>query len=364
MELHLGVLSFRETAFLDKVALAPYVLSHGTDYGSSIRDNGVIICGPLVPKEDVKISTSPMNANEFEYSHEIFLRACCPTDAVFSHRYGRTTFIFDDHESKTDFYNRGWFTFYDPLMPFHGSIKQLIWPPELPLPEEVGEITPLRQTRWDESTYSRWRHQYAGGSHAEQFIDTVFKANVFHLAIGLKVLVELRRIAQSNPIGLAYRNALLDAPPNIISQIIYRDFFRIEAKIPVVMPVNRAKFVHIHRDIRTYSDGTPSCLAELDETLRKIQEYKPGAAKKSGKAQEPIADLVKKFEKQVSHIFCIGKSNANIKIRSLIKRELANPAIMADLINQIELINRLESYVKAFPKDAFSAECLFKLHMV
>ena len=33
-------------------------------------------------------------------------------------------------------------------------------------------------------------------------------------------------------------------------------------------------------------------------------------------------------------------------------------------LNQIELINRLECYVKAFPKDAFSAECLFKLHMV
>ena len=31
---------------------------------------------------------------------------------------------------------------------------------------------------------------------------------------------------------------------------------------------------------------------------------------------------------------------------------------------QIELINRLEFYVKTFPQDTYSAECLFKLHMV
>jgi hypothetical protein len=33
-------------------------------------------------------------------------------------------------------------------------------------------------------------------------------------------------------------------------------------------------------------------------------------------------------------------------------------------LSQIELINRLESYYKSFPKDAYSAECLFKLHMI
>jgi hypothetical protein len=29
-----------------------------------------------------------------------------------------------------------------------------------------------------------------------------------------------------------------------------------------------------------------------------------------------------------------------------------------------ELINRLESYYKSFPKDSYSAECLFKIHML
>ncbi|MFM7724581.1 MAG: tetratricopeptide repeat protein [Bacteroidota bacterium] len=33
-------------------------------------------------------------------------------------------------------------------------------------------------------------------------------------------------------------------------------------------------------------------------------------------------------------------------------------------LNQIELINRLEAYVKSFPKDPYSADCLFKLHMI
>ena len=31
---------------------------------------------------------------------------------------------------------------------------------------------------------------------------------------------------------------------------------------------------------------------------------------------------------------------------------------------QIELINRLLAYSKAFPKDTFSADCLFKTHMI
>lgn len=33
-------------------------------------------------------------------------------------------------------------------------------------------------------------------------------------------------------------------------------------------------------------------------------------------------------------------------------------------LNQIELINRLEAYVNTFPKDPYSADCLFKLHMI
>lgn len=33
-------------------------------------------------------------------------------------------------------------------------------------------------------------------------------------------------------------------------------------------------------------------------------------------------------------------------------------------LTQIELINRLEAYCQSFPKDAYSAECLFKLHMI
>ncbi len=31
---------------------------------------------------------------------------------------------------------------------------------------------------------------------------------------------------------------------------------------------------------------------------------------------------------------------------------------------QIELINRLKAYNKAFPKDTFAADCLFKIHMI
>ena len=31
---------------------------------------------------------------------------------------------------------------------------------------------------------------------------------------------------------------------------------------------------------------------------------------------------------------------------------------------QIELINRLRTYTKAFPRDTFSADCLFKIHMI
>ncbi|MEY3099608.1 MAG: hypothetical protein RIS63_501, partial [Bacteroidota bacterium] len=31
---------------------------------------------------------------------------------------------------------------------------------------------------------------------------------------------------------------------------------------------------------------------------------------------------------------------------------------------QIELINRLNAYSRAFPKDTFSADCLFKTHMI
>jgi hypothetical protein len=31
---------------------------------------------------------------------------------------------------------------------------------------------------------------------------------------------------------------------------------------------------------------------------------------------------------------------------------------------QIELINRLKAYSRAFPKDTFSADCLFKTHMI
>ena len=31
---------------------------------------------------------------------------------------------------------------------------------------------------------------------------------------------------------------------------------------------------------------------------------------------------------------------------------------------QIELINRLRTYTKTFPQDTFSADCLFKIHMI
>ena len=33
-------------------------------------------------------------------------------------------------------------------------------------------------------------------------------------------------------------------------------------------------------------------------------------------------------------------------------------------LTQIELINRLKAYSQAFPKDTFSADCLFKSHMI
>lgn len=41
---------------------------------------------------------------------------------------------------------------------------------------------------------------------------------------------------------------------------------------------------------------------------------------------------------------------------------ITNPA--AYNLTQIELINRLECYIKSFPKDPYSAECMFKLHML
>ena len=33
-------------------------------------------------------------------------------------------------------------------------------------------------------------------------------------------------------------------------------------------------------------------------------------------------------------------------------------------LSQIELINRLTAYSRKYPKDAFSADCLFKIHMI
>lgn len=43
-----------------------------------------------------------------------------------------------------------------------------------------------------------------------------------------------------------------------------------------------------------------------------------------------------------------------------------NPKKAAQITSlaQIELINRLKTYTKAFPKDTFSADCLFKIHMI
>lgn len=43
-----------------------------------------------------------------------------------------------------------------------------------------------------------------------------------------------------------------------------------------------------------------------------------------------------------------------------------NPQKAAQITSlaQIELINRLKTYTKAFPKDTFSADCLFKIHMI
>jgi hypothetical protein len=49
---------------------------------------------------------------------------------------------------------------------------------------------------------------------------------------------------------------------------------------------------------------------------------------------------------------------------SIAKLDPSKTSPAAYNLSQIELINRLEAYCKLYPKDAYSADCLFKLHMI
>jgi hypothetical protein len=49
---------------------------------------------------------------------------------------------------------------------------------------------------------------------------------------------------------------------------------------------------------------------------------------------------------------------------SLAKFNATNVSPAAQNLSRIELINRLDLYYKSYPKDPFSAECLFKIHML
>jgi len=49
---------------------------------------------------------------------------------------------------------------------------------------------------------------------------------------------------------------------------------------------------------------------------------------------------------------------------SMAKFNASNVSTAAYNLSQLELINRLEEYYKTYPKDTFSANCLFKMHML
>lgn len=64
----------------------------------------------------------------------------------------------------------------------------------------------------------------------------------------------------------------------------------------------------------------------------------------------------------------ISKNNLKNKIKQMedsISKIQSNPETGGKMpaLTNIELINRLTAYYKAFPKDEYSADCLFKIHM-
>ena len=320
MKSELGALRTGEAEFLKKLAAASVVLSHGTDYGREIQSQGYILCGPLVPIE-VGFKTSARNKEVLKNEHHIFVRVSSNTEKVEAHRYGRSVLIFDTLAAQRDFFEKGWFTTFDPLKPFVGSLKELRWPKEF-APLETGDGTGpiLRKTDWNDEAGKRfkWTHRYAsgGGSREEKFGETVFVGKDFHLAIGLKVLVELRGIQgegseHAQSVGWQYRSHLLDASPAVIAAIVYRDFFRIEGKIPGVMSVEGARLVETFPTFRCLKDGiTPFPFSDLDPAIRGLQELPDGAIDAT---QKKCLDL----NKAIAKIGTIGKNgNLAVKVRS------------------------------------------------
>jgi hypothetical protein len=64
----------------------------------------------------------------------------------------------------------------------------------------------------------------------------------------------------------------------------------------------------------------------------------------------------------------ISKNNLKLKIKQMedsISKIQSDPKTGGKLpsLTNIELINRLTAYYRAFPKDEYSADCLFKIHM-
>lgn|GEM_PF-6455006 len=354
MQAELCHLSERESAFLSKIATTTVMLSHGTDFGAEIKSEGIILCGPLVDK-DVPIMTSERNRKAFNYEHNIFLRVGDVSESALKHRYGRSTFLFPPGSAQDSFFDHGWFTFFDPLKPFHGSIKTLDWPEEFgspPLSVEGGGR--LRNTDWkDEAGYRfHWTHSYPSNpaSYREEFSSTVFVGADFFEAVGLKVVLELRRIA-GNGVGLGvhYRDRMLEASPRELSAIVYRDFFRIEAKIPGGVPVHLAPLVESHKVFRRYPDGSEFPFSALDPFLRELQLQGPGEARLTD-----VGDCVKKLNSEISRSF---KRGDKTKLLSLIARDLSDPKKREFIANfAVELdsqINRVDmsgngSMVKVF----------------
>jgi len=73
-------------------------------------------------------------------------------------------------------------------------------------------------------------------------------------------------------------------------------------------------------------------------------------------------------EKKVSTELVISPKSMKERILqmedSIAKLDPSQTSPAAYNLSQIELINRLEEYFKLYPKDSYSADCLFKLHMI
>ena len=286
----LGNLSISEINFLEKLASASVALSHGTDYGMVIKSQGFILCGPLVPM-DVNRDLIDHNGYELSNEHHVFLRMAADRSQVSTPHLGQSTWVFENDESQRSFFDKGWFSFYDLAKPFSGSIGPIEWPKELgPCPEGMDPL--LRDTCWNDSVGSRaqWVHTYPNGGkpYSESLSETVFVGRDFYSAVGYKVLLELRRIQDNSgsSIGRVFRDTLLAANSETIAGIVYRDFFRIEAKVPFVMSVQDAELMESAPTFDQFRNGPEFPFGSLEPAIKLIQNFKVdrgvGPSKKGG----------------------------------------------------------------------------------